>query len=224
MKEQLNIIIDGLKQSANNDLEIIEILANQNNNILIFYHLEQAFEKLLKVLYLETNLHGYEPPIKIEKYRHKIDVITYDLIVLVCDEYIKQLEPMKTTYPNEYDMFVKQIDSFKTKAEDKKNDMKKDYNNYLKNYSTNVDENYNNFIKYSSSLQANPEGRIVLILSLGLILSSCLYKMNDISRYPVKDFDFKNLDLLNDNLYTIPKILKIFRFWLNSVRQNQNSA
>lgn len=191
MKDHLNIIIDGLKQSANNDLEIIETMTNKISNILIFYHLEQAFEKLLKVLYLETNPNSTDPHSKIEKYHHKIDLITYDLIVLICDEYINHFKHMEITYPYEYNNLVKQIKSFKTTAENKKKDMNQNFEDYLKNYSINVNKNYNNFIIYSTQLQGNPQGRTLLILSVALILSSCLYKMNDLSRYLSKNLILK---------------------------------
>src|SRR4051794_37635707 len=102
-------LIEGYKQSANNDLEIIESLAIENKNILIFYHIQQAFEKLLKVIFLKTLTLNSELKIKkILDFRHKIEDITFDLMVLVCDEYIIQFKSLEKA-SEDYGKFVKLI-------------------------------------------------------------------------------------------------------------------
>jgi hypothetical protein len=57
------------------------------------------------------------------------------------------------------------------------------------------------------------------ILSLGLLLSMGLYKMDVVSRYPEKDFDYKNIGFLKNNLNSIYKILCMFKFWLSLINE-----
>jgi HEPN domain-containing protein len=219
LNKKLQNLVYGYTQSANNDIEIIETLFQKRNNILIFYHIQQAFEKLLKVLYLQTST--YEPELKIKKifnFRHEIEDITLDLIILTCDEYIIQYKSFENISTKDYDKFVKQIESYKNTTKTEKENMKINFKKNIENYSSFIDKIYGNFTKYHTPLQENPQGKIILILVVGLLLSTCLYKMNNLSRYPDEDFNFENLDLLKDNLISIPKIFEMFQFWINLIK------
>jgi HEPN domain-containing protein len=216
----LKNLINGYTHSANNDLDIIEYLYKDNDNILIFYHIQQAFEKLLKVIYLQTSTSSPEIKVKeILKFRHRIEDITFDLIILRCNEYTIQCKPFENLCSKDYDKSVKQFESYKNTAKTEKQNMRNNFNENIRNYPSFIDKIYENFTTNSTQSQGNSQIRIPLILSVSLLLSSCLYKMNNLSRYPEEDFDCRNLDILKENLYLIPKILEMFEFWFNLIGQ-----
>ncbi|MDN5868825.1 MAG: hypothetical protein L0H55_15680 [Candidatus Nitrosocosmicus sp.] len=218
MTSKVNSLIEGYRQAANNDIEVIEILfASEHANILIFYHLQQALEKLSKMLYLGMKPQDttYEKIIK----SHNIEDISVELMILIGDEYIAKFKKCGQDDIAKYAKLIDNMELFRTTVKKENRIMKDNFVKNIRNYEVFFNNIYSNFEPFNKLLNDNASAKPVVILSIGALLASSLYKMNNISRYPEEDFNFENLEILRSNMHLIPKLLTMFKFWLDLINK-----
>jgi HEPN domain-containing protein len=224
MNKENELLSRGFIQAANNDLEIIHTLYTKYiHNILIFYHLQQALEKLLKASYIEIGPSNQNYN-QIKKLGHNAGDISFKLIFEICSLYEKHFEENKQFYgEDEISVLIKQMNFYKDSVQKELETTQKEYINNVKNYDTFVNRIYSEFVENKSNIKESRQ-KSILIATVGLFLSKCLYKMDMISRYPEEDFQFQNLSLLKNNLNSIDKIMSIFEFFIKEISPNDDFA
>jgi hypothetical protein len=81
-----------------------------------------------------------------------------------------------------------------------KRDLKKNLVKNIKDYAQFVKKRYEYYQKPAKeAISQQQESMFIRFVIIVAILYPCLYKMDEITRYPSEDFSFKNLDL-HDNL------------------------
>jgi hypothetical protein len=210
-------LIRGFKKAFDNEVEVIEILYASNcPNILIYYHLQQAVEKLLKVLYLEvasTNA-SYS---KIKKLGHKVEDISFELISLIGNANIEHFKKLETASSSDYSQLIENTELFNKTVKQEYQIMKDNFINNIRNYENFFNNIYDKYEQYKT-LFNNKGGKPVIILAIGGLLTVALYRMNNLPRYPEEDFNYENLDILRSNMHLIPKLVTIFEYWLSLIR------
>ncbi|WP_144731922.1 hypothetical protein [Candidatus Nitrosocosmicus arcticus] len=211
-------IIEGYRQAINNDLEVIEILYTYKRlNILIFYHLHQALEKQLKMLYLDLKPEESTYS-KIKKIGHSIEEISVELIILIGDEHIRAYKKFEVNDPVEYAKLVENIEFLKNTVKKENRIMRDNYVTNMHNYEAFLSNIYSKYEQYKLLLSSNKSAKPTVILSIGALLAISLFKMNNMPRYPEEDFNYQNLNILKSNIHLMPKLITIFKFWLDLIR------
>ncbi|MER5175570.1 MAG: hypothetical protein ABJB76_06100 [Candidatus Nitrosocosmicus sp.] len=223
MNEENEMLSNAFRQAGKNDLEIIHTLCNHKiPNILIFYHLQQALEKFLKASYIEISP-GNQNYNQIKKLGHNAGDISFKLIIEICSLYEKYFEENKQFYgEDKTNALIKFMNSFKDNVKKELETTQKEYMDNIKNYDTFVNRIYCEFVKNKNKIIKNKQ-KPILIATVGLFLSKCLYKMDIISRYPEEDFKFQNLSLLKNNINSIDKIRTILDFFIKESSPNDGS-
>lgn len=183
-------LTDGYMKSCNNDLEIIELILNSGSkNVLIFYHIQQAFEKFLKADLINLSRKDLDF-VEIKKnLGHKTEDLAFNLLIELCDIYKEAYSRINSIVNTQvYWDFIEQMNSFNVTFRTKSNEINKDYVKNIFRYKDFVTEIYSQYEKSKNS-QVLLKQKPLLIITICFYLSCCLYKMNNISRYPEKEFE-----------------------------------
>ena len=223
MSNESAMLIEGFRRACNNDLEVIEMLyQNNSKNILIFYHMEQALEKYLKFDLIQTSQKGLNYDQLRKKFGHKIEYLNFILISELCDTYINAYSKVESVNKTtDYQDFVVLLNSFKDTVKRKSDFIKVHHVENIKNYKKFVSGIYSLFEK-SKNKEELKKLKPVMIVTVGTYLSCCLYNMDMISRYPIKEgFDLKNFDFLERDFDSVKQIYEMLKFFICEINSPQ---
>lgn len=219
MRNESVVLIEEFRKACNNDLEVIEILyQNDSRNILIFYHMEQALEKYLKFDLIQTSQKDLNYDHLKKKFGHKIEYLNFILISELCDTYINAYSKVESVNKTtDYQDFIVLLNRFKDTVKTKSDFIKDHHVENIKNYKKFVDDIYSLF-KISKNQEELKKLKPVLIVTVGSYLSYCLYNMDMISRYPIKEgFNLKNFDFLERDFDSINQIYEMLQFFIYEI-------
>jgi hypothetical protein len=219
MSNESAMLIEGFRRACNNDLEVIEMLyQNNSKNILIFYHMEQALEKYLKFDLIQTSQKGLNYDQLRKKFGHKIEYLNFMLISELCDTYINEYSKVESVNKTtDYQDFVVLLNSFKDTVKTKSDSIKYHHVENIKNYKEFVNDIYTLF-EISKSQENLKKLKPVSIITVSTYLSCCLYNMDMISRYPLKEgFNLKNFDFLERDFDSVNQIYEMLQFFIYEV-------
>ncbi len=219
MRNESVVLIEEFRKACNNDLEVIEMLyQNDSKNILIFYHMEQALEKYLKFDLIQTSKKELNYDQITKKFGHKIECLNFMLISELCDTYINAYSKVdsvnKTTDCQD---FIVLLNSFKDTVKTKSDFIKDHHVENIKNYKKFVNNIYSLF-KISKNQEELQKLKPILIVTVGTYLSCCLYNMDMLSRYPIKNgFNLKNFDFLARDFDSVTQLYEMLQFFIYEV-------
>ncbi len=216
---------------AKEDLKIAELLIYKEYYFTSLYYLEQSFEKIIKSYYIliekrkTSNMKALYD--KIINLSHDIDTSTINLFLTIGtfekEQYQKKriqiddlTNPLNRSFYEIGDHLDNQINGYIDKlSNDISNldkELQKNFVNNIKCYETYILQLFNKYqttiksYSYKNTTSTYTQ-KFLRFLTIALILFQCLYKMNETARYPLNDFNYQNIDYLNNK--TASKKIKI---------------
>jgi hypothetical protein len=219
--------------AAKLDLEAAKVLKDKQLYQPSLYHLQQAYEKCIKSYYIlkEVKLKNtpestaYDHVIKLGHHTEESTMaLLKDIVTIEEDRYKtvlprlsdkQQIQAVKTgiatigSYKSSLDGYVQRLD------------LRKNYINNLRHYSnstTSVYKHYQNSKRIiNNPTFKEPDKRFLYIFSCMTNVYLVLYKMESISRYPLEEFSYKNLDMLANQQDACEKIIEMLDELFNFV-------
>lgn len=138
-------------------------------------------------------------------------------MILLKDMATMEEDGYKNTLPHQQQIQAVQkalavIDSYKSSLNKsiQKLDLSNNYIKYVRGYSNYITSRYNvhqNFI--NTAIVKEPDMRFLYIFSCTINVYPLLYKMESITRYPLKELSYDNLDLLANQHDACQKIIEM---------------
>lgn len=240
---KLNIIDYELLEFAKKDFRTAEILINYKIYATSLYYLEQCFEKVVKSYYIfimknyKLNIQKlYE---KTKDLGHDVNTSTIDLLIEVANfekdlfqkkrDVTSELTPLAINFFKKEEMLNEKIQGYiDTLINLKNRDLDKDFFKNIKNYEYFVGNEHQKYVEKRKTVKgikndmSDYSYNFVAFSDTSIFLYPCLYKMNEISRYPLKDFEFENLKYLN-NKRAVNLVKNMIRIMIDSyiwIRKN----
>jgi hypothetical protein len=219
--------------AAKLDLEAAKVLKDKQLYQPSLYHLQQAYEKCIKSYYIlkEVKLKNTPETTAYKKavdFSHKTEessiTLLKDMATLEQDGYKdklaylldqQQIQVVKTVIATLND-YKSSLDGYAERL-----DLRKSYVNNVTHYSnstTAVYKHYQNSKRIINNIIVNqPDNRFLCIFSCMTNIYTVLYKIELISRYPLEEFSYKNLDMLDNQHDACQKIIEILDELFNLV-------
>jgi hypothetical protein len=169
----------------------------------------QAYEKYIKSYFIfkEIRINKTPEPIVYEsvrkRLRHGIEESTIELLKDIGNFQRGECENKlaKTIEPNEVQILQKVINAINGYSTSLDNlvqrlNLRANYINNVKNYGQYVRARYEEYQKSISAVVSSHDFRFFNILLCMACLYPCLYRMESVTRYPLTEFSYDNLDLL----------------------------
>lgn len=204
------------------DLEAAKTLKDKQLYQPAIYHLQQAYEKCVKAYFIlnEVKLKNTPETTAYDKavvFGHKTEDSTIELLKDIGTQeqdrykdklaYLsdkQQIQAIKTaiaildSYKSSLDKYVQRLD------------LRKNYINIVRNYSSSIAAVYKNHQNsVNNTIVKQPDMRFLHIFSCMTNIYPALYKMELLSRYPLREFSYKNLDLLANQDDACEKIIEM---------------
>lgn len=209
-------------QAAQIDFDSARILAEKNRFQPALYHMQQAFEKCIKSQYIskETTINktaedkAYK---KIKTLGHDIEESTIVLLHEIGDLQrrgckIQLCNTSDPEYRQAFRNFITAINGLMASLDNLvgKRDLKSEYVKNVKDYTQYVKRKYDYYQKSTNEvIPQQPDPTFVQFILIVVILYPCFYKMNEITRYPLTEFSYKNLDLITNLRQPCENIIEI---------------
>jgi HEPN domain-containing protein len=208
--------------AAKLDLEAAKALKDKELYQPAIYHLQQAYEKCVKSYFIlkEVKLKNALETTAYDKavaFKHKTELST---ITLVKDIATLEQDGYKGKLPYLSDQqkiqavktVIAVLDSYKSSLDEYVQglDLRKKYVNVVRHYSnstTAVYKHHQNSV--NNTIVKQPDMRFLHILSCMMNVYPVLYNMELITRYPLKEFSYENLDLLANQHDACEKIIEM---------------
>ena len=240
---KLDVIDNELLKFAKEDFKTAEILINHKIYATSLYYLEQCFEKLVKSYYIfimknnEMDIQKlYE---KTKDLGHDVNTSTIDLLIEVANfekdlfqkkrDVTGKLTSLAINFFKMEEILNDQIEGYINTLTNLKNrNLDKDFIKNIKNYEHFVGNEHQKYGEKRNAVKAikikmsDYSYNFVSFSDTSIYLYPCLYKMNEISRYPLKDFEFENLKYLN-NKRAVNLVKNMLRIMIDSyvwIRRN----
>jgi HEPN domain-containing protein len=209
-------------QAAQIDLETGKLLIQANRLQPALYHFQQAYEKCVKSFYslkeavdnktpeseiykrLKSSLSHDTQKSTLQLLRDIVDRQKRDAEKAVCDLQEKQAEnPLNNTVDPNRIKILQQLVSvtagFLTTLDGMMNsfDLENKYIENVKKYEQFVKKLYDTFQFSNTDIIAKQPEQAFLQIVVGMVtLYPCFFRMENITRYPLLEFQYENLDLL----------------------------
>jgi HEPN domain-containing protein len=225
---------NSLMEASKSDFEVTNILIKNSYYSQSIYHFQQAFEKAIKALYCHyrikyDKINEVTAYNEVFDLGHDTKKSSLDLLIMITKKHPKWLlrqisnqEKRRPEYQNLIPKLFTMTSTFVQSLERMKveNNSKLPYT--LQKYPKFVERNYSKFKRmnepYMQSIASkisiqqglsnnnlSKESYLLLnILRSSLLLYPCLVQMESISRYPLEQFQFKNINILNSKEMAIP--------------------
>jgi HEPN domain-containing protein len=219
--------------AAKLDLEAAKVLKDKQLYQPSLYHLQQAYEKCIKSYYILKEVELKNTPEttaykNVVAFKHETEKST---IALVKDTATLQQDEYKDKLPYLTDQqqieavkkIIAVIDNYKSSLDKyvQRLDVSKNYVNNILHYSnstTAVYKNYQNSKRIINNvIIKQPDNRFLYIFSSMTNVYLVLYKMELITRYPLEEFSYKNLDMLANQHDACEKIIEMLDELFNLV-------
>jgi HEPN domain-containing protein len=198
-------------QAAEIDMNAARILAKANCSQPAIYHLQQAYEKCIKSYYIfkETTVNkssDSEAYKKLKGLGHDTEESTRKLLHDIADLQRRNtnIQLCNASEPNIRQALrnlTNAINGFSTSVENMvaRQNLKSAYHDNVINYAqvvTNLYNTYQNNTAQVITKQLEPNF-LQIVFAMG-ILYPCFYKMDQITRYPLPEFSYDNLNLFTN--------------------------
>ena len=240
---KLRVIDDELLEFAKEDFRTADILINHGTCATSLYYLEQCFEKIVKSYYIfimknnELNIQKlYE---KTKDLGHDVNSSTIDLLIEVANfekelfqkkrDIASELTPLVINFFKKGEKLNETIQGYIDKLINLKNrDLDKEFIKNIKNYEYFVGDEHQKYVEKRKTVKGIKNSmsdysyNFVAFSDTSIYLYPCLYKMNEVSRYPFKDFEFDNLKYLNNKraVNLVKNMIRIMIDSYNWIRKN----
>lgn len=209
-------------EAAKIDLEAAKALKDKQLYQPAIYHLQQAYEKCVKSYFILKEIRIQNIPEAIAynnvvRFGHDTEEST---IALLKDMVTIEENGYRSNLPNLSDeqqiqavqRVIDVIDSYKSSLDRyvQKLNLSKNYINNIRNYSNYITSKYEYHQKsVNNIIVKEPDKRFLYIFSCMANVYPLLYKMESITRYPLREFSYGNLDLLTNQHNSCEKIIEI---------------
>jgi HEPN domain-containing protein len=187
------------------------------------YHLQQAYEKCIKSYYIFKEIRIKKTP-EDTVYNTLRNGLGHDTeestIKLLKDMADLEKHAAKSTLTKISDsrkkhileIFIAEIDKYKSSLDEviRRRGLRNNYVKNIRKYSEYVTSEYvlhQNFVNMVISKQ--PAQTFLYIISCTVNVYPCLYKMESVTRYPLAEFSYDNLNLLCNQKDSCMKIIEI---------------
>jgi HEPN domain-containing protein len=210
-------------EAAKLDMASAKILTEKDLHQPAIYHLQQVYEKCIKSYYIfkEIRIKNTPEDTVYNNLRNGLgndtEVSTINLLKDMAelekhaakDTLIKISDPKKKHILK---IFIDEIDKYKSSLDGvvRRRDLKNNYVENIRKYSEYVTSGYalhQNFVNMAISKQ--PAQTFLYIISCTVNVYPCLYKMESVTRYPLAEFSYENLNLLSNQKDSCMKIIEI---------------
>jgi HEPN domain-containing protein len=196
-------------EAAQIDFDAAKVMTDRGLYQPAIYHL-QAYEKCIKSYFIfkEVNINNMPEATVYDNIRslgHDTEESTMNLIKDIAEVEKRGYE---SSLPNTTDALLSQrlqlaistIDSFKSSLDRlaQRLDLNRNYINNVRNYSQYVKSKYEYHQNSIIAISKQPDMTFLTIVSCMVNLYPCLYRMESISRYPLSEFAYNNLNLLTN--------------------------
>ena len=192
--------------AAKMDLDAARVL-NNNNGAAALFHLQQSYEKSIKSFHIfnSIEIHGLSSDdaySKATKYSHKVDESITELLVEITEIEKIRLEKVVNNdpkYNQARNNSILQMDQFITEIKNLPQKLQLDNKlmTHIQNFGSYVESIHTAHSgPNQESITSSPDFIYFSFISLAFSLYPCVYKLESISRYPLKEFQYKNLELL----------------------------
>jgi HEPN domain-containing protein len=240
---RLDVIDHALLEFAKEDFRTGEILINHKINVTALYYFEQCFEKVVKSYYIfimknnELNIEKlYE---KTKDLGHDVNTSTIELLLAVANlekdlfqkkrDVAIELTPLAIDFFKKGEMLNEKIQGYiDTLINLKNRDLDKEFIKNIKNYESFVGNEHQKYLEKRKTVKgikndmSNYSYNFVAFSDTSIYLYPCLYNMNEVSRYPLKNFEFDNLKYLNNKraVNLVKNMIRIMVDSYNWIRKN----
>ena len=240
---KLNVIDHELLEFAKEDFRTTEILINHRIYATSLYYLQQCFEKVVKSYYIfimknnELNIQKLYEMTK--DLGHDVNTSTIDLLIEVANfekdlfqkkrDITSELTPLAIDFFKKGEILNEKIQGYiNTLINLKNRDLDKEFIKNIKNYEYFVGNEHQKYVEKRKTVKgikndmSDYSYNFVAFSDTSIFLYPCLYKMNEVSRYPLKDFEFDNLNHLNNKraVNLVKNMIRIMIDSYNWIRKN----
>ena len=193
-------------QAVQGDLNAARTLTEASQFPQALYHLQQAFEKCVKSMYIfQETRHNNTPEATIMVLRRMAEIDNRrfeDQLLNVTDPRLVQL---RQALRNSLDGYNRALDRMVTRL-----DLQNNFESNIRNYENFVRARYNEYqTSINEILSTQPDQGFLFRLLAMSLLYPCVYKMNGATRYPLAQFNYNNLDLLSNTGQACADIIEI---------------
>jgi HEPN domain-containing protein len=194
-------------EAAQIDLDASKVLIDRGLFQPAIYHLQQAYEKSIKAYFVFKEVKFNNTPEvtvydKILKLGHDTDKSTItllkdfaDLEIHACESQLPNADAnLRVALQNK----INAIKGYKSSLDRyvQRVDLRTNFIKNVQNYSQLVREKYDYYQNSIITISKQPEMNFFVIISCMANLYPCFYKMESVTRYPLKEFAYDNLNLL----------------------------
>jgi HEPN domain-containing protein len=196
-------------EAAQIDLDAAKVLIDRILYQPAIYHLQQAYEKSIKAYYIFKEVKFNNTPEatiydNILKLGHDTDKSTINLLKDFADLEIRDSEShLPNANANQRIALqnkIKAIEGYKSSLDKyvQRLDLRTNFIKNVQNYSQLVRERYDDYKNSTIAMSTQPDMNFFVTISCMATLYPCFYKMESVTRYPLKEFAYDNLNLLGN--------------------------
>jgi HEPN domain-containing protein len=200
-------------EAAQIDLDSSKALIDKGLFQPAIYHLQQAYEKSIKAYFIFKEVKFNNTPEatvydNILKLGHDTEESTIALLKDFADLEIRDIESQlpgadanrRVALQNKINVLQNKINSHKSSLDRyvQRIDLRTNFIKNVPNYSQLVKEKYDGYLNSKISTSKQPEMNFFATISSMANLYPCFYKMELVTRYPLKEFAYDNLNLLTN--------------------------
>ena len=191
-------------------LDAAKVLIDRGLFQPVIYHLQQAYEKSMKAYFVFKEVKFKNTPEATvydnirNKLGHDTDKSTITLLKDFADLEIRdsksQLHNADANQRVALQNKINAIDGYKSSLDRyvQRVDVRTNFIKNVQNYSQLVRERYNDYLNSKISTSKQPEMNFFATIACMANLYPCFYKMELVTRYPLKEFAYDNLNLLTN--------------------------
>ena len=198
-------------EAAHIDLDAARVMTDTGLYQPAIYHLQQAYEKCIKSYFIfkEVNINNTPEATVYDDIWHRLGHDTEESTITLLKD-IANLEKRvyESRLPNITDAHQSQalrrvisaIDNYDSSLDSlvQRLDLRRNYVNNVRNYSQFVRSRYEYHQNSVMAISTQPDMSFLTTLSCMVNLYPCLYRMESVSRYPLNEFAYDNLNLLTN--------------------------
>jgi len=196
-------------EAAQIDLDASKVLVDRGLFQPAIYHLQQAYEKSIKSYFVfkEVSINNTPEATVYDNIRKKLGHDTEESTITLLKDFADlEIRASESQLPNVTDTnqrlalqnAINTIDRYKSSLDRyvQRLDLRTNFVKNVQNYSQLVRKKYDDYQNSIIAISKQPEMTFLAIISCMANLYPCLYKMESVTRYPLSEFAYDNLNLL----------------------------
>lgn len=221
-------LYDRFLDQARCNYNIAKILIEKDTPSAL-YNFQQSFEKALKALHIHRSItiltlsekQAYD---KAFKFSHNVEKSVIDLLVEIgeFDKNKFQIALQSTTKPEEIQKLqisIIAVDKYLASAKNlpSKLGLDTDFIANIRNYDTHVTKYYDKYTSINMEVNKLGDFNFLTLVNSVAGLYACLYRMDTITRYPIDNFNYENIELLRNKKNSCIMIAELLDTFLTLV-------